>query len=183
MSRNRQRVLPVCRLPSERAVRQCVRACLGYACGGLAGSTNSRRNARVYHAATNDDDSVRGRFRRRPNAGAAARSSNPATQQKPLCVVVRSNARSIARSPLIAHFAAAGAACAYDDRGDTTINVMIKNAVALVAIACETHSSLFLRPDGGTSSDENNIIKIARARFAVQQHSNNNIIPQIVLIL
>lgn len=113
----------------------CVRACLGCACGGRAGSTNSRRIERVYHAATAADgarttDSVRGRFRRRPNvataAAATARSSNPATQQKPLCVVVRSNARSIARSPLIAHLAAAGAACAYDGRGNTTINEMIK---------------------------------------------------------
>lgn len=75
---------------------------------------------------SSNDDSVRGRFRRRPNVAAAARSSNSAMQQKPLCVVVRSNARSIASSPLIAHFAAAGEACAYDDRGDTTINEMIK---------------------------------------------------------
>jgi len=34
---------------------QCVRACLGCACGGRPGSTNSRRNARVYHAATAGD--------------------------------------------------------------------------------------------------------------------------------
>lgn len=33
----------------------CVRACLGCACGGRPGSTNSRRNARVYHAATAGD--------------------------------------------------------------------------------------------------------------------------------
>ncbi|KAF0742950.1 Uncharacterized protein FWK35_00035707 [Aphis craccivora] len=109
--------LPKCRqIDSARAyppfylcagdrARWCVRACAGCACGSRPGSTNSRRNARVYHAATAADDSVRGRFRRRPNveAAAAAGSSNPATQQKPLCVggaLERSLDRSFACSSL-----------------------------------------------------------------------------------
>lgn len=115
-TKKKKKNLPKCRqIDSARAyppfylcagdrARRCVRARAGCACGGRPGSTNSRRNARVYHAATAADDSVRGRFRRRPNvAAAAAGSSNPATQQKPLCVggaLERSLDRSFAGSSL-----------------------------------------------------------------------------------
>jgi len=146
----------------------CVRARSGCACGGPPGSTNSRRNARVYHAATNDD-SVRGRFRRRPNV--ATRSSNPANATKAaLCrgALERSLDRSSAAHRSFGR-SGRGVRVRRPRRHDNKRDGGKKNA-ALVAIARETHRSpLHSSPARRhRGSDEINIENIARARSAVR---------------
>jgi len=180
-------VLPVC-----SARRGAVRACalglrvrrpgrvneLAEKCARVPRGNGRRRSA--------NDGSVRGRFRRRPNAAAAAaRSSNPATQQKPLCVVVRSE-RSLDRS-FAAHrsFRRSGRGVRVRrPRPHDNKRYYDKNATAAaasVARARETHSSPPSLPGRPATDGDENVNIIARARFAVQR--NNIIKLQIVLII